>query len=192
MQFASILTDRLILRQWREDDLAPFAALNADAEVMAYFPQALDRPRSDEMVQRCASLIKERGWGFWAVEDRLSHAFIGFVGLHVPSHDLPFMPCVEIGWRLSRAYWGKSYAFEAAKAALNIGFGALGLDEIVAFTTLKNTRSRALMERLGMQQDAETFDHPSVLHILSLRVHVLYRLRREDWVQQAWATPQPG
>lgn len=195
MQSLEVTTERLVLRQWREQDFAPFAALNADPEVMAYFPEVLDRSQSDAMANRCASLISERGWGLWAVEERLSHCFIGFVGLHIPSYDLPFKPCVEIGWRLARTYWGQGYATEAAQAALRIGFRELALEQIVAFTTVENRRSRALMERLGMQQDSRgNFDHPAVADIPRLRPHVLYRLDRQRWLQQCEerAIPQPG
>ncbi|MPS48580.1 GNAT family N-acetyltransferase [Methylobacillus sp.] len=195
MQYLEVPTERLVLRQWREADLAPFALLNADPEVMAYFPDTLDSQQSDAMARRCASLIEQRGWGLWAVEERLSHRFIGFVGLHIPAHDLPFQPCVEIGWRLARTYWGQGYAFEAAQAALRIGFEELGLEEIVAFATAENRRSIALMERLSMRQDiAGSFDHPAVADIPRLRPHVLYRLRLHRWrqAQGAPAIPQPA
>lgn len=195
MQYLEIATQRLVLRQWREQDFAPFAALNADPDVMAYFPSVLDSPQSDAMASRCASLIAERGWGLWAVEEVLSHRFIGFVGLHIPKDDLPFKPCVEIAWRLAREHWGQGYAYEAAQAALEIGFRELALPEIVAFTTVANRRSRALMERLGMQQDVNgNFNHPAVADIPRLRPHVLYRFDRQRWLQQCEARTilQPG
>ena len=102
-------TERLRVRQWRESDREPFAQLNADPRVMEFFPAPLSRAESDAMVDRCAGGIAERGWGFWAVEERASGAFIGCVGITVPRPDLPFSPCVEIGWRLARAYWGQQY-----------------------------------------------------------------------------------
>ena len=109
--------------------------------------------------ERVTQLIEERGWGFWAVEERRSGQFIGFVGLHVPSALLPFSPCVEVGWRLTRSYWGLGYATEAAQSAIAFGFQHLQMEELVAFTAIANLKSRAVMERLGMRPDGE-FDHP--------------------------------
>ena len=174
----TLRTPRLLLRPWRDSDLAPFAALNTDAEVMRHFPEPLSRAQSDALAQRSRALIEARGWGFWAVERRDNGAFAGFLGLHTPSTDLPFAPCVEIGWRLARAHWGQGLATEGARAALDFGFEQLGLPEIVAFTALGNTRSEAVMQRLGMRRDAATFGHPALAPGHPLREHVLYRLRR--------------
>ena len=102
---ANLLTPRLRLRQWRLSDLEPLAAMNSDPDVMRYYPAPWAREQSDAFAQRVMGLIDERGWGFWAVEERASGRFIGFVGLHVPSQELPFSPCVEVGWRLARSYW---------------------------------------------------------------------------------------
>jgi RimJ/RimL family protein N-acetyltransferase len=176
-----IETDRLYLRQWTSSDRRPFAELNADPEVMKYFPSTLGREESDAMADRCKSLIEERGWGFWAVETKADGRFIGFVGLHVPIAELPFSPCVEVGWRLSLSSWGKGYATEAAKAALRFGFKVLRLPEIVSFTTVGNFRSRAVMERLGMVKDALTFEHPNVPSGSEFREHCLYRLSSGQW-----------
>lgn len=144
-------TSRLRLRQWRPDDRLPFARLNADPRVMACFPEPLDEAASDALADRCAALIAGRGWGFWAVEHKETGKFIGFVGLHVPSAELPFSPCVEIGWRLAHEHWGQGLASEAARAALRVGFTTLALPEIVAFTAQGNLRSQALMARIGMR-----------------------------------------
>ena len=140
-QTIELETPRLRLRQWCESDREPFAALNADAEVMEFFPALLDRPASDAMAERCAALITRRGWGLWAVELRGSAPFIGYVGLHKPTAELPFNPCVEIGWRLERPHWGRGLATEAARAALAFAFDTLELPEIVSFTSLPNLRS---------------------------------------------------
>lgn len=169
-------TPRLLLRQWQPSDLEPFAAMNSDADVMRYYPTPWTREQSDAFAQRVMRLIDERGWGFWAVEERASGRFIGFVGLHVPSDELPFSPCVEVGWRLTKPYWGLGYATEAAQSAISFGFQQLRLAELVAFTAVANLKSRAVMERLGMQFDSE-FDHPQVPVESRLRRHVLYRLR---------------
>lgn len=174
-ELIEVETERLRLRQWRPADRDPFAAMNADPRVMEYFPATLTRPESDAMADRCQSLIEEQGWGFWATECKATHAFIGFVGLHRPSSELPFSPCIEVGWRLALAHWGKGFASEAAKEALRVGFHLLGLKEIVSFAAVGNFRSRAVMERLGMRESG-TFDHPQVPEGLGLRCHCLYRL----------------
>lgn len=169
-------TPRLLLRQWRASDLEPFASMNSDADVMRYYPTPWTREQGDAFAQRVMRLIDERGWGFWAIEELASRQFIGFVGLHIPSHELPFSPCVEVGWRLAKPYWGLGYATEAAQSAISFGFQQLRLPEVVAFTAITNLKSRAVMERLGMRLDSE-FDHPQVPVESGLRRHVLYRLR---------------
>ncbi|AEB84692.1 GNAT family N-acetyltransferase [Alicycliphilus denitrificans] len=180
-------TPRLRLRQWTAADREPFAALNADPEVMRHFPAPLTRTQSDAMAVRIEALIAERGWGFWAadsLEDGLPR-FMGFVGLHTPAPDLPFSPCVEIGWRLARPFWGRGLATEAARLALRTGFEGLGLEEIVSFTAVGNQRSRAVMRRLGMREcPHEAFDHPALPAGHPLRAHCLYRLARADY----WGT----
>jgi RimJ/RimL family protein N-acetyltransferase len=175
-------TDRLYLRQWIEADREPFARLNADSRVMEFLPSLLDRAASDAMFDRLQAGIFDRGWGLWAVELKQDRQFIGFVGLHIPKADLPFSPCVEIGWRLAFDFWGKGYASEAARGALAVGFEQLCLPEIVSFTTISNRRSRQVMERLGMIQEPKTFEHPSLPDGHSLCEHVLYRLTQEQWM----------
>jgi RimJ/RimL family protein N-acetyltransferase len=170
-------TERLLLRQWKPTDRAPFAAMNADPKVMRYFPAVLTRLESDAMADRCKALIAERGWGFWAVEHKATESFIGFVGLHIPSTELPFSPCVEIGWRLAAAYWRQGYATEAANAALDVGFVQLQLSEMVAFTAVVNEPSIAVMHRLGMH-DSGTFEHPALPIGHPLKPHRLFRTQR--------------
>jgi ribosomal-protein-alanine N-acetyltransferase len=179
-------TERLWLRQWRDDDWAPFAALNADPEVMRHFPSTLDEHESNAFAYRNAALLEVHGYGLWAVEQAASGEFLGMVGLNQPLWDARFTPCTEVGWRFARSAWGHGYATEAARAALAVAFGPLGLDEVVSFTTVANTRSRAVMERLGMARDAaEDFDHPRLDADSPVRRHVLYRLRRPDWSRSA-------
>lgn len=184
---ATLSTARLVLRPWRDSDRAPFATLNADAQTMRFFPAPLTRAESDALADHCQALIAMRGWGFWAVEQGDSGAFIGMIGLHVPAPDLPFSPCVEVGWRLAREHWGQGLATEGACAALAFGFDRLGLDEIVSFTTVTNTPSQAVMQRLGMRLDAAIFDHPALPSGHPLREHVLYRLDASDWRAKASA-----
>ena len=180
-ELIEIETKRLRLRQWIESDREPFARLNADPRVMEFLPSILDRAASNAMVDRLQTKIAERGWGFWAVESKQDKQFIGFVGLEIPRSDLPFSPCVEVGWRLAFEYWSKGYATEAAKSALKVGFDRLELAEIVSFTAIDNHRSSTVMERLGMNREAETFEHPSLPVGHPLREHCLYRLSREKW-----------
>jgi ribosomal-protein-alanine N-acetyltransferase len=172
-------TERLVLRQWRDEDWAPFAALNADPEVMRHFPSTLDEQESNAFAYRNAALLEVHGYGLWAVEVLESGTFVGLTGLNRPLWDAAFTPCVEVGWRFARSAWGHGYATEAARAALAVAFGPLGLDEVVSFTAVANTRSRAVMERLGMTRDpAEDFDHPKLGPDSPVRRHVLYRLGR--------------
>jgi len=174
-------TPRLRLRQWRDSDLAPFAALNADAHAMRFFPARLGREASDAAVARWRAQIDERGWGLWAAERRDTQDFIGFVGLAVPPPTLPCAPCVEIGWRLLPAHWGHGFATEGARAVLRVAFEQLGLDEIVSFTSVLNTPSRAVMERIGMIDAQQPFEHPGIPEGSPVRPHCLYRLSRERW-----------
>lgn len=175
-------TARLRLRQWRAADRAPFAALNGDPEVMKYFAGLIPREASDRSIDGWQAEIAERGWSNWAVEITRTGEFIGFVGLSVPRRaELPFMPCVEIGWRLARPFWGHGFATEAARAALRVGFERLALPEIVSFTSRVNRPSRTVMERVGMLDSGEDFDHPALPEGSELRRHCLYRLPRAGW-----------
>jgi RimJ/RimL family protein N-acetyltransferase len=190
---AKIETERLLLREWRDSDLDPFFALNSDPEVMAHFPAVLSREESDAAVGRIRNHFAERGFGLWAVEvtgreDRAG--FIGFIGLTVPALEARFTPCVEIGWRLSRAHWNRGYASEGARAALRAGFLEFGLAEIVSMTTSRNRRSRRVMETIGMTHDAkEDFDHPLLAHDSPLRPHVLYRIAKTAWLRSLGEEP---
>ena len=165
---------RVVLRQWKESDLEPFAAMNSDPEVMHYFPKPLTREESAASMDRARARIEERGWGWWAVE--VDGAFAGFTGLAEPRFKAHFTPCVEIGWRLRREYWGQGIAFAAAQQATKYAFSELRLLELVSFTAAVNLRSRKLMERLTFSHDSsEDFDHPEIAEGHWLRRHVLYR-----------------
>ncbi len=172
-------TNRLLLRAWRSEDLAPFAALNADPRVMEHFPAPLSRAESDALAERIQAHFDAHGFGVWAVEAPGVAAFAGFVGLAVPRFEAHFTPCVEIGWRLAAEHWGRGYATEGARAAMAFGFESLELDEIVSFTAPANVRSVRVMEKLGMTRDPEEdFDHPSLPEGHPLRRHVLYRRKQ--------------
>jgi RimJ/RimL family protein N-acetyltransferase len=175
----TIETERLRLRAWGPADRAPFAALNADPVVMEMLPSVLTRAESDAFADRVEAGLVERGWGLWAVEVRDGPPFVGYVGLDPATFEAPFTPCVEIGWRLAHEAWGQGYAAEAARAALDVAFGTIGLDEVVSFTAVQNVRSRRVMEKIGMTHDPdEDFDHPRLPEGHRLRRHVLYRVPR--------------
>lgn len=173
--------ERLLLRRWRHSDRIPFAAMNADARVMEYFPQRLSVSDSDALINRIQNHFDDHGYGLWAVEVRDGPSFIGFIGLAIPRFEAHFTPCVEIGWRLDADYWGKGYATEGALAAVDFGFKHIRLDQIVSMTTVANSRSRRVMEKIGMtHSQTDDFDHPLLPDEHPLRRHVLYRLRSAD------------
>jgi ribosomal-protein-alanine N-acetyltransferase len=173
-----LLTERLRLRRWRPEDRAPFAALNADPEVMRYFPAPLTQEQSDAFVDRIEAAFDEHGYGLWAVEVLDSAPFIGFIGLAWQRFEAPFTPALEVGWRLAREHWGRGYAPEGARAALTVAFGTASVGEVVSMTAFVNEPSRRVMEKLGMTRDAaDDFDHPNV-PAGPLRHHVLYRIAR--------------
>lgn len=175
-------TERLILRPWRDEDLGPFAKLNADPRVMEYFPSLLTREESDQLANKIRTKIDERGWGAWAISLKNGSDFIGFIGLDNVLFDAPFTPAVEIGWRLAYDYWGKGYAIEGAAACLKYGFERLHLNVIVAFTAVQNMRSRRVMERIGMHHDPnDDFNHPELPNGNWLQRHVLYRIKASEW-----------
>jgi RimJ/RimL family protein N-acetyltransferase len=212
-------TERLLLRRFRDEDRAPFAALNADPRVMEHFVTPLDRAASDAFVDRIEQRRDEHGYSLWAVEvvDEAAPGagrsigvapgagrfigvapgagrFIGYVGLWDATFDAPFTPTVEVGWRLAADAWGRGYATEAAIASVDDGFARVGLPEIVSFTAVDNDRSRAVMERIGLVRDPDgDFDHPSVPEGHPVRPHVLYRFpdleARRRWARDRAAGP---
>ena len=178
-ELSVLTTPRLILRHWREADIETFADLTADPRVMEHFQKTLSREESDAMAERVRGLFDEQGFGLWAVEVPGVADFVGFVGLNVPTFETHFTPCVEVGWRLAYEHWGRGYATEAARRALNFAFDELDLEEVVSFTVPANVRSRGVMERLGMTRSPDDdFDHPVLPEGHRLRRHVLYRIGR--------------
>lgn len=178
-----IKTERLLLRQWRQEDLVDFWLLNSDPEVMEFLPEIPGEEDSNHLAKKISNLISENGWGFWAIEILSDHSFIGFVGLNEPKYELPVKPCVEIGWRLARKYWGNGYATEAAKASLEYAFKNLNVNEIYAFTSVANKNSQAVMERLNMVNTGSNFNHPTIPADSQYREHVLYKIEKENWVK---------
>lgn len=172
-----VRTDRLLLRRWRPEDREPFAALNADPQVMEYFPNPLSREESDATADRIEAHFQKHGYGFCAVEIPGVASFAGLIGLCVPRFEAPFMPAIEIGWRLAPEHWGRGYAAEGARAALAFGFKTLQLKEILSMTVPANWRSRRVMENIGMTHcPGDDFDHPLLPEGHRLRRHVLYRI----------------
>lgn len=168
--------ERVLLRPWREDDLEPFARLNADPAVMEHFPAPLTRGESDAFVrERIVRQFERLGYGPWALEVTGVTPFAGFVGLLAHDFEAHFTPCIEVGWRLAREHWGHGYATEAARLALDHGFEQAGLGEIVSFAVPANRRSLAVMERLGLEY-AGAFEHPRFPPGHPLRCHHLCRL----------------
>lgn len=164
----------ILLREWKDSDLEPFASMNADREVMRFFPRTLTAEESRQSLLRFRQGIEQRGWGLWAIE--AEGKFAGFAGLSEPKFSAHFTPCVEIGWRLRREYWGRGIAFAAARQAADHAFSVLRLDELVSFTAASNLKSRKLMERLSFSHDPrDDFMHPSLEEGHPLRHHVLYR-----------------
>jgi 3-dehydroquinate dehydratase/shikimate dehydrogenase len=177
----TLRTERLVLRPWRTDDRPPFAALNADPQVMEWFPSTMLREESNALVDRIEQRFREQGWGLWAVELPGTAPFIGFIGLS-PADSILGYPCVEVGWRLAAAFWGHGYATEGARAALLFAFDRLELDEVVSFTSVGNARSRRVMSRIGMTYKAvDEFDHPRLPATSPLSRHVLYRISATEF-----------
>jgi RimJ/RimL family protein N-acetyltransferase len=186
-------TGRLILRDWRDEDVAAFAALNADPDVGQFILGPLERARSDALAARIRSGIAERGWGLWAVEIDGGDPFIGFTGLAPINFEADFAPATEIGWRLKRSAWGHGYATEAANAVLAHAFDTLGFDALVSITATINVRSRRVMDRIGMHRDAAgDFDHPAIAPEHPLSRHVLYRIAASDWRRAAPLERRPA
>ena len=190
IEVPELRTERLLLRDWRGSDLAPFAELNSDPIAMEHFPSTMTRAQSDEMVEAQRARWRDDAMSWWAVEDAATGQFLGAVGPMLVTIDAPFndpmAPSVELGWRLRRESWGRGHATEAALAALVWVFEDPGLDEVVSFTVVANSRSRRVMEKLGMVHDpVGDFDHPRVPDSSPLRRHALYRVSRAAWSEES-------
>jgi RimJ/RimL family protein N-acetyltransferase len=173
----SIKTPRMILRRWVKADRDAFAKMNQDPDVMEFFPGLLSREESDAMVDRVEKHFDDHGFGFWAVELPGIVPFAGLIGLGHPRYETHFTPCVEIGWRMAKPYWGFGYATEGAFASLHFAFESLRLPEVVSMTAVSNMKSRNVMEKIGMiTNPQEDFDHPLVPMDSPVCRHVLYRI----------------
>jgi len=175
--FDEVRTERLLMRRWRDADREAYAAMNADPQVMRYFPATMSQADSDAHVDRIEELFDRLGVGLWALEVSRTGKFIGFTGLNPVPEYVPGAEGFEIGWRLAAHAWHQGYATEAATAALHVGFSGAGLDRIWSFTSVLNTPSAAVMRRIGMSQHG-FFEHPRIEPGHPLRRHVLYRKDR--------------
>ena len=182
MNILELETPRLRLRKWQKEDSAAFYALNSDPDVMRYFPAILDELQSQQFLDTIIMKFNQQGgWGLWAVELKETSTFIGFLGLNIPAANLPFSPCVEIGWRLLPDYWHQGFASEGAKAVIRLAFTQLKLKELVAFTAVPNIPSESVMKRLGMIKQPDNFYHPALPDGHWLQEHVLYRIKASDY-----------
>jgi len=176
-RYDELRTLRLLLRRWRREDRAPYAALNADPEVMRFFPATLDRDASDAGIERIEERFEQQGFGLWALESLETGAFLGFTGLNPMPPGVPGVEGMEVGWRLAAHAWHQGYATEAAAAAVRVALHDIGLEQVFSTTAVLNTPSQAVMRRLGMSHYAR-FDHPALGVDSPLRPHVVYRRSR--------------
>lgn len=171
-------SERLVLRNWNDNDVIPFFMMNQDPKVMEYFPDLWTMDMVKSFISRMQQQLIDKGFTLWAVEEKATREFIGFIGLNYPTWEAPFTPCVEIGWRLASRYWGMGYAPEGAKAVLDFAFEHLKLKEVVAFTVPDNLKSRRVMEKIGMTRNLEgDFFHPKLDPSHKMAKHVLYSIQ---------------
>lgn len=178
-----IETPRLLLRRWTVEDLAPFARMNADPVVMEHFVSPYSQERTQRFYQAIQQEFEEYGYGLYAAQEKESGLFMGFIGFHWARFDASFCPCVEIGWRLDRPFWGKGYATEGAKACLDYGFRELGLPAVYSFTTLGNLRSQRVMEKIGLLR-GEEFLNPEIPDGHPQKPHIYYTITREEYLSR--------
>lgn len=171
-------TEHLILRQWKKEDLFHYSNLTSNKVVMQYFPKTLTKEQSDLAAMKFMGLLKEKSWGFWAVEEKLSGNFIGYAGLHEPKTKFPFSPCVEIAWRMEDKYWHNGYVLELGMRILDFAFEEIKLDEVVYFSSIHNIKAENIMQQLGMIKEKEIFHHPFVDKEDRLSEHYLYKIKK--------------
>lgn len=179
-----IKTERLILRTWQVEDSDAYFQINQDPKVLEFLRGPLTRVKIQDFIRYVRCHDEQHGYTTWATEHKQTGALMGFIGLNTVDWRAHFTPAVEIGWRLGSEYWGKGYATEGAKAALNYAFKCCNLQEIVAFTVPANIRSIRVMEKIGLKRDIYgDFAHPKLPKDHPLSKHVLYRLSRSSWQQ---------
>lgn len=177
MSIYQLESPRLVLRQWQGADLQPFADMNADEEVMRYFPSPMSFEDSQRSFNKMQNIINTNGWGWWALEHKETGEFIGATGLVSVLFNAHFVPAVEVGWRIRREHWRQGYATEAALASLEFAKTTLKLPKIVSFTAVQNIPSIGVMEKLGMTRLLPNFAHPNVADDCPLKEHVVYEIK---------------
>lgn len=168
-----IETSRLLLRGWQKSDLEPFARMNADQQVMRYFPEPYSQEKTRQFFATIQQEFADYGYGLYAAEEKITGLLIGYIGFHRAAFDMEFCPCIEIGWRLNKTFWNKGYATEGAKACLEYGFSHLGFEKVYSFTAVVNRPSERVMQKIGMSLECY-FEHPNVPEDHPLRPHLLY------------------
>ena len=188
----SLFTNRLKLAVFSQSHVSELVRLNADPEVMRYFPATLTPEESVALLQRIIEHQRINGYSLFALHLNESDAFVGWCGLMKVPFSAHFTPAVEVGWRLNKIFWGKGLAPEAAKSVLRFGFLELGLSEIVSFTAELNQPSIRVMQKIWMKCNPEdTFDHPKLPVNHPLQRHILYRSQKTDWLEHYETSEMP-
>jgi RimJ/RimL family protein N-acetyltransferase len=169
-------TEHLFLRQWEGDDFVFYCNLTSNKNIMKFFPKTLTKEESDNSAKKFMNIITQRGWGFWAVEEKSTGLFLGYAGLHAPATKFDFSPCVEIGWRISKEYWDNGYVLEAGRKILDCAFNIIGLEEVVYFSSIHNKIAETMVQELGMHKKLY-FHHPFVEKENYLSQHYLYKIK---------------
>ena len=181
-------TERLVLRTFQEDDADTMISINQDKKVMQFFPSAPDEEETIAFIDKVIVHQEQYGFSLYAVEIKKTGEMIGFVGLFTATFKAHFTPATEIGWRLSSKYWNQGYATEAAKAVLDYAFNERKLDEVVSFTSMLNKPSIRIMQKIGLHTSSEDdFDNPNVPADSPLVKHVLYKLKRSEYLSLSTA-----
>ena len=175
-------SERLGFRNWQDSDLDMFSAMNADADVMEFFPETLTHESSQNLMQRLSQHFEEKTYTYFAVDTLDEGVCIGFIGLVYQTYEAPFTPCVDIGWRLTKQYWGKGYATEGAKRCLEYAFETLNLAQIYAIATVINLPSIRVMEKIGMEK-AGTFIHSELVDNKRLQDCVYYVIHNKSFTR---------
>lgn len=171
-----IETERLLLRDWKEDDIVPFTEMNRDPQVMRYFLKPLTEEESLDFYHQIQEEFVRYGYGPYAAERKDNGEFVGYIGFHNFTFDVDFAPGVEILWRLRHEEWNKGYATEAAKACLLYAKEHLPFQIVWSFTSFPNKSSERVMQKIGMTKE-KTFPHPVVPNGHPLKQHVLYKIQ---------------
>lgn len=170
-------TQRLSLRTWDTKDLLDCIEMNEDAEVMRYFPAKYTKEQTIQFYDRVQKHFLENDFGLYVVEHTSSKVFMGYTGFMMANFDAPFTPCVEIGWRFKKEFWGNGFATEAAKACIEFGFNKLNFDKIYSFTATTNVKSENVMKRIGMVKTG-IFSHPKIDKDHILNKHLIYEIKK--------------